>query len=127
MSMNPEFPNLDGVAGVAGSGEVPDVIPTDHAVLSGHDVFDDHYDKVGTVTDVLYDENGNAKWAVVNPGTLHREKYVPVEGSFLTDAGQVVVPYSKDMVKAAPSAHRDHILDRDVERELELHYAVAHD
>lgn len=121
MSMNPEFSNFEGAA-----PEPAEIIPTDHAVLSGHEVFDDHYEKLGTVTDVLYDEQGAAKWAVVNPGALHREKYVPVEGSFLTDAGQVVVPYGKDLVKSAPSAHRDHILDRDVERDLQVHYALPH-
>ena len=36
--------------------------------LTGHAVLDDHHNKVGTVSDVLYDERGSARWAVVDPG-----------------------------------------------------------
>ncbi len=95
-------------------------------VLSGHEAFDDRHEKIGKVTDVLYDEQGEPRWAVVDPGLLHRERYVPVDGAFLTDSGQVVMAYSKDMVKAARAANRDHILDPVVERALEDHYALPH-
>src|SRR5688500_13221746 len=95
-------------------------------VLSGHEAFDDHHEKLGKVTDVLYDEQGEPRWAVVNPGPLHRERYVPVDGAFMTDSGQVVLAYSKDMVKSARPASRDHILDPVVERALEDHYALPH-
>ena len=44
----------------------------------------------------------------------------------MTDDGQVVVPYSKDTVKSARAASRDHILDPVVERALEEHYAISH-
>jgi hypothetical protein len=95
-------------------------------VLSGHEAYDERHEKIGKVTDVLYDEQGEPRWAVVNPGMLHRERYVPVEGAFMTDAGEVVVAYSKDTVKSARPANRDHILDPVVERALEEHYAVPH-
>jgi hypothetical protein len=95
-------------------------------VLSGHEAFDDHHEKLGKVTDVLYDEQGEPRWAVVDPGLLHRERYVPVDGAFMTDSGQVVMAYSKDMVKSARAANRDHILDPVVERALEDHYALPH-
>ena len=99
---------------------------TSAPVLSGHEAFDDHHEKIGKVTDVLYDEHGEPRWAVVNPGMLHRERYVPVDGAFLTDTGEVVMAYSKDMVKSARPANRDHILDPVVERALEEHYALPH-
>ena len=114
MSTYPEFPDRDPeVAGDAND-----------TVLAGHEAFDDQHQKIGTVTDVIYDENGQPRWAVVDPGLLHRERYVPVEGSFMTESGQVVVPYTKEMMKSARAAGRDHILDPVVERALEDHYAL---
>lgn len=116
MSTFPEFHDDDrATPGAAGE-----------AILSGHEAFDEHHEKVGTVTDVLYDEHGRPRWAVVDPGILHRERYVPVEGAFVTTSGEVVLGYSKDMVKSARAAARDHILDPVVERALEDHYALPH-
>src|SRR4051794_16332170 len=79
--------------------------------LTGHDVLDDHHQKVGTVSDVLYDERGEPRWAIVNPGPLRAEHYVPIKGSYMTHDGDVVVPYAKDQVKSAAKANRDHVLD----------------
>ena len=66
--------------------------------LTGHEVLDDHHQKVGTVSDVIYDDEGQPRWAVVDPGPLRAEKYVPVAGSYVTRA-PVVIPYGKDQVK----------------------------
>jgi len=116
MSTNPDFHDNDPLF----AGDAQDT------VLSGHEAFDDQHEKVGKVTDVLYDESGSARWAVVDPGLLHRERYVPVDGSFMTESGEVILAYSKDAVKTARSASRDHILDPVVERALEEHYAIPH-
>jgi hypothetical protein len=93
--------------------------------LTGHPVLDDHHQKVGTVSDVLYDERGEPRWAVVNPGPLRAEHYVPVEGSYMTNEGAVVIPYGKEQVKAAHKANRDHVLDSSIERELIEHYELT--
>lgn len=93
--------------------------------LTGHPVVDDHHHKVGTVSDVLYDERGEPRWAVVDPGPLRAEKFVPVEGAYVTDDGDVVLPYGKEVVKQAPKASRDHVLDSRTESELEEHYEVG--
>ena len=89
-------------------------------------MLDDHHTKVGTVSDVLYDETGAAKWAVVDPGPLRSEKFVPVEGAYMTESGEMVIPYAKDQVKHAPKAPRDHVLDSRTEAVLEEHYEVSH-
>ena len=94
--------------------------------LTGHPVVDDHQEKVGTVSDVLYDEEGEPRWAVVDPGVMRAEKFVPVEGSYLSEDGEMVIPYSKDQVKHAPKAPRDHVLDSRTEVVLEEHYEVPH-
>jgi hypothetical protein len=94
--------------------------------LTGHNVLDDHHKKVGTVSDVLYDERGEPRWAIVDPGPLRSEHYVPVQGSYMTHDGDVVIPYAKDQVKTAAKANRDHVLDSTVERELIDHYELSH-
>jgi len=94
--------------------------------LTGHAVLDDQHSKVGTVSDVLYDETGSPRWAVVDPGPMRREKFVPVEGSYVTESGDMVIPYAKDQVKHAPKAPRDHVLDSRTELDLEDHYELAH-
>jgi len=93
--------------------------------LTGHDVLDDHHNKVGTVSDVLYNDRGEPRWAVVDPGVMRAEKFVPVEGAYLTEGGEMVIPYAKEQVKHAPKAPRDHVLDRATEGALERHYEVS--
>lgn len=92
--------------------------------LRGHVMIDDRQQKLGTVSDVLYDERGDARWAVVDPGPLRSEHFVPVEGSYVADDGTVVVPYGKDQIKAAAKAPKDHVLEPEVERELVEHYEL---
>jgi hypothetical protein len=108
-------------------GREPDEFPETPQDLSltGHTVLDDHHQKVGTVSDVLYDERGEARWAVVNPGPMRAEHYVPVEGSYMTSEGAVVIPYGKEQVKSAAKASRDHVLESSVERELIEHYELT--
>jgi PRC-barrel domain len=108
--------------------EQPTAAETGHqgSSLRGHVMIDDRQQKLGTVTDVLYDETGDARWAVVDPGMMRSEHFVPVEGSYVADDGTVVVPYGKDQVKTAAKAPRDHVLPAEVERELEEHYEVGH-
>lgn len=113
------FPEYTGPEGSAEYGT-----PSGTAVLAGHEVFDDRHEKIGTITDVLFDETGNARWAVVDPGLMHRERYVPIDNAAVTESGQVVIPCSKELVKHARAASRDHILSRETERQLEAHYAL---
>ncbi len=95
-------------------------------ILTGHPVVDDRHEKVGIVSDVLYDEQGEPRWAIVDPGVMRAEKLVPVEGSYVTDDGEMVIPYGKDQVKHAPKAPRDHVLDSRTEFVLEQHYELGH-
>ena len=113
MSTFPDDPNQDA--------QPPHGEPTN---LTGHAVLDDHHQKIGTVSDVLYDDSGEARWAVVDPGPLRSEKFVPVEGAYVTEGGDMVIPYAKEQVKQAPKAGRDHVLDARTEVELEDHYEL---
>src|SRR5215212_336846 len=79
--------------------------------LTGHAVLDDHHMKVGTVSDVVYDDAGTPRWAVVDPGPLRSEKFVPVDGAYMTETGELVIPYGKEQVKHAPKELRRILLD----------------
>jgi hypothetical protein len=89
---------------------------------TGHTALDEHGTKVGTVTDVLFDREGEAKWAVVDPGPLRRNHYAPLEGAYETVSGDVILPVDVETVKHAPIAGRDHILTPELEDELVSHY-----
>lgn len=90
----------------------------------GHDVINEKSETLGTVTDVLYDNGANEpKWLVVKPGLLQAERIVPIERSYGTDDGHVVVPFEKKWVKSAPKAG-DHVLSDDVEAEAAQHYGI---
>ena len=63
--------------------------------------------------------------AVVDPGVMRAEKFVPVQGAYVTESGEMVIPYAKDQVKQAPKAPRDHVLDSRTEIELARHYELT--
>lgn len=87
------------------------------------EVINEDLETVGTVTDVIYGDEEEPTWLVVKPGPLQAERYVPIEGSYVADDGNVVVPFEKRWIKAAPKAG-DHVLTRDVEVQAADHYDV---
>lgn len=114
----------------------PNSDAAEHAVYTGHDVIDEQGNKLGRVTDVIYDDTETTTvasvdgartptWLVVDPGMLRAAHYVPVAGSYRTAEGTIVTPWDKDWVKAALKASHDHILSRDERDELLAHYAMA--
>jgi hypothetical protein len=99
---------------------------------TGHHVLDERGDEVGRVIDVIYtdpstsdDGSMTPSWLVVDPGVLRAAHYVPIEGSYITDAGALVVPWDKRWIKSAPKANGDHLLTSDQITDLEQHYALA--
>jgi uncharacterized protein YrrD len=85
-------------------------------------VISDSGDKLGRVTDVLFEHSGDAaRWAVVSLGLLSA-RYVPLTHAYTSAEGSVVVPYDKATVKHAPKADRDHVLTADLEEALVRHY-----
>jgi hypothetical protein len=92
--------------------------------LTGHDVVDDQLTKVGTVTDVLSDEQSTPRWAVVKTGVFGGERFVPLERSYLDTDGRLVVPISKGDIKRAPRVRGDHVMTTEVQRELRDYYGM---
>ncbi len=94
----------------------------EHTNYIHHEVINQNLDTIGTVTDVLYDDDANEpRWLVVKPGILQAERYVPIERSYEDDDGNIVVPFDKRWIKSAPKAG-DHILTAEVEEEAAEHY-----
>jgi len=96
------------------------------AELTGHEMIGDHNDKIGTVTDVFFDETvTHPKWAAVHTGVLGGDHLVPLTDAYQSEDGMVVVPFDKNTVKHAPKLHKDHVLTPELEQELLQYYDVA--
>jgi hypothetical protein len=91
----------------------------------GHRVVDDHHRPIGKVTDVIYDDLGVPKWAVVSPGVFRAEHFLPLDKTYLSLEGNLVVPFDKRTVARSPKAERDHVLSPITERALEQYYQLA--
>jgi hypothetical protein len=94
--------------------------------LTGHTVVDPNLKRIGTVTDVLYDEREQSpRWAVVKTGIVGGEHFVPLAASYVDEDGRLIVPHDKASIKHAPRAGRDHVVTHDVDRKLREHYRIA--
>ena len=91
----------------------------------GHRVVDDHHRPIGKVTDVLYDDAGIPKWAVVSCGVFRAERFLPLDRTYLSLEGNLVVPFDRRTVSRSPKAERDHSLSPITERALEQYYQLA--
>jgi hypothetical protein len=68
----------------------------------GDDLHDRAGQKIGKVTDVIYDNRTlEPRWYVVKVGLFKGHNLVPV-GSVSMSGGQVAVPYDKELVQKAP-------------------------
>lgn len=101
---------------------------TEHDVLNyaKHEVIDDHGAKIGKVTDVISDDRTlEPRWMVVDLGMMRAAHYVPLEGAYHTENGQIVTPFHKDVVQDSPKVHGDHVLTPQDERDLMAYYGLA--
>lgn len=95
------------------------------AAYRGHRVVDEHHRSVGKVSDVVFDTDGVPKWVVVNPGVFRAEHYLPLEKTYLSLDGDLVVPFDKQMVVKSPRADREHIMSSVDERHLTEYYDLV--
>lgn len=103
-----------------------DTASTPVADLVDRTALDPDGDKIGKISDVYVDnETGQPEWLAVNTGLFgSKVSFVPIEGATLA-GDDVMVGYSKDQVKEAPSAEADGELSADEESELYAHYGRA--
>jgi hypothetical protein len=95
------------------------------ARLTGRAVLNYRRDKLGKVTDVIFDDLGTPQWAVVRTGLLSGEHFMPLGESYVDDNGRLVVPLGKEKVKRAPRARRDHTLTLSTRLGLRDYYGIA--
>jgi uncharacterized protein (TIGR02271 family) len=94
----------------------------------GRTVVSSNGDKIGKLEEVYLDTHtGQPDWATVNTGLFGmKQSFVPLADSN-RKRGDVVVPYSKDQVKDAPSVDPDGDLSAEEERRLYEHYGMRHE
>ncbi|MDP9989368.1 uncharacterized protein (TIGR02271 family) [Arthrobacter oryzae] len=97
------------------------------ALLSnGGDVLSQDGAKIGSIGQVYADdETGQPDWVTVKTGLFGTsESFVPLEGATV-QGHDLVVPYSKDLVKDAPRVDADGHLEPEEEDRLYTHYQLA--
>jgi len=105
--------------------QLPD--EAENTEFRGHEVIDVRGDKIGKITDVVYDETINEpRLIVVDPGRFSAAHFVPLDGAEQTNEGEIVVPFERDLVKSSPRAHKDHVLTGHEVVEVEEHYGVVY-
>ena len=78
---------------------------------------------VGLVSDVIYDNSDDVPtWYVVDCGWMRSEHYVPAKGSFVTSKGDVILPFQKRWVLAAPKAAEGQVMTSAVRRHVAIYY-----
>lgn len=92
--------------------------------LVGRIVIDLRHEHIGTVVDVIFDDDSSDQpsVAVVDPGVLRSSRYVPISEYSRTGDGRLVVPYTAEQVKSGPKAGRDHVLTGDIRHAMDEHY-----
>ena len=94
--------------------------------LAGHTVVDAQLERVGKVTDVLFDDRAaGPRWAVVKTGILGGEHFVPLDHTYVDSEGRLVVALNKSNIKRAPRVPRDHVLTPETQRQLRDYYGIA--
>jgi len=98
-----------------------------HIDWLGATVFDSTGDKIGDITDIYMDDaTGQPEWLTVSTGWFGtKEQFVPIAGSKRGAEGGLVVPYTTDQIKDAPSidTDEDH-LSAEEESRLYGHYGL---
>lgn len=94
--------------------------------LDGATVYDPQGDKIGTVDDVLVDEQTNEpEWLLVDTGVFGPDVMVPLVQLDRVDDGYRV-PFSKDQVRNSPKPSDQEELSEQEESELYRYYGIQY-
>jgi uncharacterized protein (TIGR02271 family) len=98
---------------------------TDLRDVIGSTLFGADEQKIGTVADIYMDDDtGEPEWLLVSTGWFgSRQSFVPMEGA-QRRGDEVLVPYGKEDVKAAPTAEAEGHLEPAEEAVLYRHYGI---
>jgi uncharacterized protein YrrD len=100
---------------------------SDSGKITGSAVIDRDGDRVGTATDVIFDDvDLTPRWVVVRYGTVrHHHTAVPFDRMYLTDDGEVVVEPDRSAVYQAPRVGKGAPLTPDEEASLESYFQLS--
>jgi uncharacterized protein (TIGR02271 family) len=89
-------------------------------------VYTNDGDKLGSIGELYVDDStGQPSWVTVNTGLFGtKETFVPLQDAS-ADGNDLRVPYTKDLVKDAPSVERDGHLSPEEEERLYRHYSIG--
>src|SRR5918994_3678520 len=109
-----------GVLAGAGSGGTPEERYADY------EVYDEHGERIGPISDLFVDERNEPEYVGVEPGLLaNRSVLVPAEVITIDDElRRMVVARPITVVETAPSLGYDEEVTPDFERRVRLHYAL---
>ncbi|HET9601671.1 MAG TPA: PRC-barrel domain-containing protein [Acidimicrobiales bacterium] len=98
---------------------------TEHQHI-GAKVVDSRGHAVGKVANVFYDDRTlEPRWVAVNLGVLHRHSpLVPLDEAYFSDTGHLVVSFTEDTIKHAPTAQETAPTTREAE-DVARHYGIA--
>ena len=116
--------HLRGFRSSKRSGPEAEVVEQIVEAYTGRGVLDDRGAAVGTVTGVVYENaDRDPSWLLVETRWRRMPHYVPFEGTYPTATGDLVVPFDRSWVKAAPRARSDvQTLSYETRRRLATHY-----
>jgi len=94
--------------------------------LTGRTLYCSDGDKLGTVEGVLEDETGTPRYLEVTSGWFGTRRHaVPMHDLMLRDDGDdLVVPYTKEQMKNAPTLDERDDMTYDRERDMGAHYGT---
>ena len=95
--------------------------------LTGVAVIDRRGQKIGKVVDVFHDLiSGDPEWIAVKTGMLKsRHPFVPVQGTYRADNGDLVVPFDKSTIETSPYKDTGVAPTRREAEELAHHYELG--
>jgi uncharacterized protein (TIGR02271 family) len=110
----------EGVLSGAESGVTPEERYADY------EVYDEHGERIGPISDLFVDERDEPEYVGVEPGTItNRSVLIPAEVITIDDQlRQMVVSRPITVVETAPSLGYDEEVTPDFERRVRLHYAL---
>ncbi len=96
-------------------------------MLNGVAVIDRRGQKVGKVVDVFHDLiSGDPEWIAVKTGMLKsHHPFVPMQGTYRADNGDLVVPFDKDTIVHAPYRDTGVAPTRREAEDLARHYELG--
>ena len=116
------------------TGDVGDVVPltgvesgvTPEEQYADYEVYDQHGQRIGPISDLFVDERDDPEYVGVEPGTItDRSVLVPAEVITIDDQlRRMVVSRPATVVETAPSLGYNDEVTPDFERRVRLHYAL---